>query len=127
MERLRYAVVAGSAGAGPRWTVIAVAVRQGRRRSGCRVTCMATRSVEGRPPGARRILLVDDADVRMLMEMRLEAEGYTVVVAENGQAALDRLRDQPVDAILLDLMMPVMDGREFRRAQVRDPAIADIP
>jgi len=43
----------------------------------------------------------DDVDVRTLMETLLEAEGYTVVVAENGQAALDRLRDQRVDAILL--------------------------
>jgi CheY-like chemotaxis protein len=43
----------------------------------------------------------------------LEPEGYTVVEAENGRAALERLREMSPSAVLLDLMMPEMDGFEF--------------
>ena len=52
-----------------------------------------------------------------------------MATASNGQEALDQLRsgtDLP-SLILLDLMMPVMDGWEFRREQRKDPAIADVP
>jgi CheY-like chemotaxis protein len=77
----------------------------------------------------RRILIVeDDLDVREALTQVLEFEGYSVVGATNGQEALDRLRagDHP-SLILLDLMMPVMDGLQFRAAQLRDPSLARIP
>ena len=77
----------------------------------------------------RSILIVeDDLDVREALTQVLEFEGYSVVGATNGQEALDRLRagEQP-SLILLDLMMPVMDGLQFRAAQVRDPSLAHIP
>jgi CheY-like chemotaxis protein len=55
-------------------------------------------------------------------------EGYTVTAFANGQLALDALRaGQRPGIILLDLMMPVMDGWEFRRAQLADPALDEIP
>src|SRR5262249_56597564 len=53
--------------------------------------------------------------------------GYSVEWFRNGKDALDWLRDCPADLILLDLMMPVMDGWEFRAAQRADRAIAGIP
>ena len=58
----------------------------------------------------------------------LELEGYTVETAENGKRALERL-GSGVGAcvILLDLMMPVMDGWQFRQEQIRDASLADIP
>jgi GAF domain-containing protein/DNA-binding response OmpR family regulator len=68
----------------------------------------------------RPILVVDDdAGLRQLLRRMLEPEGYAVVEAENGRVALERLREAPPSVILLDLMMPEMDGfafvAEFRR------------
>jgi GAF domain-containing protein/CheY-like chemotaxis protein len=68
----------------------------------------------------RPVLVVDDdAEIRQLLRRMLEPEGYTVVEAENGRVALDRLRDTAPSVVLLDLMMPEMDGfafvTEFRR------------
>lgn len=58
----------------------------------------------------------------------LELEGYKVELAANGKQALERLTGgvQPC-VILLDLMMPVMDGWQFRREQIRDTGLKDIP
>ncbi len=63
---------------------------------------------------SRTILIVDDEpNMRGFLRMILEDEGYTVETATNGQEALDKVRRCPPDAILLDLMMPVMDGWSF--------------
>ena len=60
------------------------------------------------------VLVVDDDDVtRQMMREILEREGCSVVLAEDGRAALERLGPVPVDVIFLDLMMPEMDGFEF--------------
>jgi CheY-like chemotaxis protein len=74
------------------------------------------------------ILVVED-DVRALDALTdlLEANGYTVQRAQNGQEALVRAKVQPPGMILLDLSMPVMDGWEFMRQQRLEPSIADIP
>jgi PAS domain S-box-containing protein len=62
------------------------------------------------------ILVVDDDPaLRELIRRLLEREGYTVTEAENGRVALERIREAPPGAILLDLMMPEMDGFEFVR------------
>ncbi len=64
--------------------------------------------------GERRALVVDDkAENRELLRRALEQAGWQVSEAENGQIALDRLNDDAHSLILLDLMMPVMDGFEF--------------
>jgi CheY-like chemotaxis protein len=79
-------------------------------------------------PRARLLLVEDDADIRDTLSDALGWEGYAVEVAAHGLAALDRLAKGPrVDAILLDLMMPIMNGWEFRAAQLADPALAKIP
>lgn len=77
----------------------------------------------------KKILIVeDDADIREVLVQVLEFEGYQVVSAENGREALDRLNiGEPPGLILLDLMMPVMDGWRFRDAQLQDPKLAGIP
>jgi hypothetical protein len=62
----------------------------------------------------RPVLVVDDdPGVRTLLRRMLEPEGYTVVEAENGRVALDRLRELTPSVVLLDLMMPEVDGFEF--------------
>ena len=76
----------------------------------------------------RRILVVeDDADSRMMVQMLLEREGYVVATAANGLEALASARQQRPDLIVLDLMMPLMDGRAFRAAQLADPDLASVP
>jgi CheY-like chemotaxis protein len=80
--------------------------------------------------GARPLVLVVDDDGPILDSLGeiLAEEGYAVAVARNGQEALAYLAANPnPDCILLDVMMPVMNGYDFRRAQLRDPRTATIP
>jgi CheY-like chemotaxis protein len=75
------------------------------------------------------LLVEDDTAIRESVADVLAGEGFDVTCAVNGQEALRRLGDgsaQP-GVILLDLMMPVMDGWAFRAAQRSDPRYADIP
>lgn len=76
------------------------------------------------------ILLVDDDDGlrSILAEYLSDVGGYRVTPVTNGREALNHLQagGRPC-VILLDLMMPVMDGWEFRNAQCADPTLADIP
>ena len=76
------------------------------------------------------ILVVDDDhDIRDSLVELLEDHGYQAVGAANGVEALGVLRTtpEPPCLILLDLMMPVMDGRQFREQQVKNPAWLQIP
>jgi CheY-like chemotaxis protein len=74
------------------------------------------------------VLIVDDDEVlRQLLRRLLEPEGYKVVEAENGRVALDRLREVSPSVILLDLMMPEMDGFEFVTEFRRHEAWRAIP
>jgi len=79
--------------------------------------------------GATTVLVVeDDFDLRDALVPILEYEGHRVVSAANGKEALERLQTMPPPSlILLDLMMPVMNGEEFRAEQLRDPTLASIP
>jgi CheY-like chemotaxis protein len=77
-----------------------------------------------------RIVMVvdDDDDVRETYAIILEDEGCTVYTASNGRKALDALATRPHPCLIfLDLMMPVMDGREFMAALKADASIAAIP
>lgn len=78
----------------------------------------------------RQVLVVEDnADIRGTVQLVLEAEGFQVLVAANGEEALLQLRAAATlpSVILLDLMMPVMDGYAFREVQRRDPKLCSIP
>ena len=74
------------------------------------------------------ILVVEDhADLREMLTVLLESEGYGVRTAVNGIEALARLEEARPSLILLDLMMPVMSGDEFRERQLADPRYRDVP
>ena len=78
---------------------------------------------------AKRILIVeDDRDLALLEAEILESAGYSTAIAANGWEALHRLQtsDRP-DLILLDMMMPMMDGWKFREEQRKVPSLASIP
>ena len=76
-------------------------------------------------PMTRRILLAeDDNDMRRFLERALEQAGYRVVSFDNGLAAYNRLREEPFELLLTDIVMPEMDGIELaRRATELDPDI----
>ena len=84
----------------------------------------------GNAVGTKATILVidDDDDIRAVLAMVLDEAGFRVVTAANGREALEHLREDPQpDVILLDLMMPEMDGYQFRAEQQRDPALRAIP
>jgi CheY-like chemotaxis protein len=74
------------------------------------------------------LVVDDDRDIRDSLIETLEDHGYQASGASNGVEALAMLKTSPRPClILLDLMMPVMDGRGFREEQLKNPAWADIP
>ena len=77
---------------------------------------------------ARILVVEDDADIRTALCAVLAEEGYAVASAADGREALAVLRAGPLPrVILLDLMMPVMAGADFRAAQLAEPSLAAIP
>jgi len=80
------------------------------------------------PHAGKRVLVVEDnRDIRELLVELLEGEGYRVSSAEHGEEALSKAKLEPPDVILLDLMMPVMNGWQFRERQRVEPSIAGVP
>jgi two-component system cell cycle response regulator CpdR len=75
--------------------------------------------------GSIKILLAeDDSDMRRFLVKALENAGYTVVSFDNGLSAYNRLREEPFELLLTDIVMPEMDGIELaRRATELDPDI----
>ncbi|MES2964054.1 MAG: response regulator [Bdellovibrionota bacterium] len=75
-----------------------------------------------------KALIVDDnADIRKLLSRALQMEGYEVMVAENGEAARQRILEEKPCVILLDLMMPVMDGKQFLTWKNEQSDLDDVP
>src|SRR5262245_56146396 len=76
----------------------------------------------------RPILVVDDdEDVRRMLCVILEHEGYTAEGAADGLEALERMRTNPPSLVIVDLMMPRMDGEGLIRTMGQDAALAAIP
>jgi signal transduction histidine kinase len=79
-------------------------------------------------PAAARVLVVDDNDLnRNLLDRRLQRQGYAVAEARKGAEALDRLHAEAFDLVLLDIMMPVMDGFEVLQRVKSDRELRQIP
>jgi two-component system, chemotaxis family, chemotaxis protein CheY len=80
--------------------------------------------------GADYILVVDDdEDIRLTLQQILEEEGYPALTAANGEEALDVIRGESrrLRLVLLDLMMPIMDGARFQAKLAEDPGLAAVP
>ena len=76
----------------------------------------------------KRILLVDDEpDFCSIVQGQLEKEGFDVEVAYDGVEGLEKVKANPPDAIVLDVMMPEMDGYEVCKKLKSDDKYADIP
>jgi two-component system phosphate regulon response regulator PhoB len=73
------------------------------------------------------ILAEDDLDIPLVARLALKRAGFTVTVVNNGQEALDAVRQKTPDVILLDWMMPELDGPETCRRLKADPTTAAIP
>jgi CheY-like chemotaxis protein len=75
-----------------------------------------------------RILVVDDERLnRMVIGRALTLEGHIVTEAADGREALDRLRSEPQDVVLLDIVMPILDGYATLAAIKADPGLRDLP
>jgi two-component system, chemotaxis family, chemotaxis protein CheY len=78
---------------------------------------------------AKILVIEDDESISSLLKQVLELENHEVESAENGRDALTKLetaKDLP-EVIILDMMMPVMNGAQFRQEQLQNEAIRDIP
>ena len=73
------------------------------------------------------LLVEDERDLLELLKYNFDREGYQVVTAETGEEGLKQVRNQPPDLILLDLMLPAMDGLEVCRSLKARPETASIP
>lgn len=76
----------------------------------------------------RKILAVDDEKhIVRLVQVNLERAGYEVITANDGREALQKVKDEQPDLVVLDVMMPYMDGFEVLQNLRRNPETADIP
>jgi CheY-like chemotaxis protein len=80
-------------------------------------------------PSRSWVLIVDDdEDIRDSIQSLLQLRGFAVDTAPDGLAGLERMRTGPPPSlVILDFMMPRMNGEEFRAAQLSDPALAAVP
>lgn len=76
----------------------------------------------------RKILAVDDEKhIVRLVQVNLERQGYEVVTANDGKEALEKVEEERPDLVVLDVMMPYMDGFEVLQNMRRNPSTRDIP
>ncbi len=79
-------------------------------------------------PNQNKILLVEDDSMMVRMYQRkLEKDGFQLTLAFNGEEGLAALKKEKPDIVLLDIMMPKMNGIEMLKAVKADPALKDIP
>src|ERR1044071_1786646 len=103
-------------------TIIATTVRIQPRNT---IACYKERWREMNMP---KVLVVDDdPDLVAICSLILESEGYAVDAARDGIEAIDKLKDDGIDLILLDVMMPVLDGISVCKMVKRDPHTKDLP
>jgi twitching motility two-component system response regulator PilH len=81
-----------------------------------------------KPVPSRKILIVDDsATERFFLADLLSRRGYTVVTAESGEEALNKVRQEKPSLVVMDVVMPGTSGYQATRAMARDPATQNIP
>jgi DNA-binding response OmpR family regulator len=85
---------------------------------------VSDRATSDRP---RILVIEDEEDLAALVKVNLELAGYEVETARDGAAGLTSIRDAAPDLVLLDVMMPVLDGWSVLRAVKEDPALLDVP
>lgn len=73
------------------------------------------------------LMAEDDPDIQLVARMALKRAGFRVAVVNNGRELLDRVKEERPDVILLDWMMPELNGPDTCAALKADPATADIP
>ncbi len=84
--------------------------------------------MENKEHGRAVLVVDDDEDIRSVLGDVLELAGYRAIMANDGEDALQQMRNKPgLCLVLLDMMMPGVDGWEFRRRQLQDPALAKVP
>jgi two-component system phosphate regulon response regulator PhoB len=79
------------------------------------------------PPDTRVLVVDDDGETRQVLEALLAAAGYATSLVPSAEAAFDRLRDMPIDLIVLDWMLPGMTGLEFCKRVRGDPLFVRLP
>jgi two-component system, OmpR family, KDP operon response regulator KdpE len=95
----------------------------GPRTSDLRIMSRGHAPAESSDRDGQRVLLVEDhSDIRRVLRVSLEAEGYSVVEASNGPEGIDRVEATHPDLVILDLMLPVKDGWWFLREVQQCPA-----
>lgn len=88
---------------------------------------MTPMPIDDRENRPRVVIADDDPDIRRLVEMTVTNAGCDVTVASDGEEALERVRDSRPDLVILDVLMPRMDGWEVARALKSDPATREVP
>jgi two-component system alkaline phosphatase synthesis response regulator PhoP len=84
--------------------------------------------IERAKTGMTKVLVIDDeAPIRLLCRVNLEAEGMDVIEAADGPSGVEKARDEGPDVILLDVMMPGLDGWRVAEQLLDDPSTTRIP
>jgi len=73
------------------------------------------------------LIVEDDPALRVLYDRVLKREGYVVIAAEDGSHALESVKGRSIDAVILDLTMPRLDGRSVKREFAADATMRDVP
>ncbi len=81
----------------------------------------------GAMPVTRVLVIDDEAPIRLLCRVNLEAEGMSVLEANDGPSGLERAKEEQPDVILLDVMMPGLDGWRVAEELLDDPRTREIP
>ena len=77
--------------------------------------------------GQRILVVEDESDIAEVLRYNLAKEGFTVEIQDRGDTALESIRDQPPEVVLLDLMLPGLDGLEIMRALRQEPSTRSLP
>ena len=85
------------------------------------------RWLEARTSVTKVLVVDDDPDLLLACSLVLESEGYEVDAARNGSEAIDKLAEDGIDVVLLDVMMPVLDGLSVCKMVKKDPRTKDLP